>query len=295
MIDGIPAQAGSTQDVPLLSQRDGAVTARVDRVVVEEPLEIRLRAAGETRRIAVTMRTPGADLELAAGFVLGEGIVPDRDAIRSIRHCEDRELEPEERGNVVTVDVRARLEAGKLLERHFTISSACGVCGSAGIALLRARGYAPLQADARIDGALLGSLPERMRPRQTVFAATSGLHAAALFALDGRLLALREDVGRHNAVDKIVGWLALRGRADPARTALVVSGRCGYEIAQKAVAARIPIVASVSAPSSLAIALANAFGLTLAGFVRDGRWNAYAGAERIAGGVTRFPAPTATA
>ncbi len=266
-----------------LAWRDGEARERAERVVVEEPLEIRLRARGRTRRVAVTMRTPGADLELAAGFVLGEGIVPGREAIAAIRHCEDRELAPDERGNVVTVDVRARVDAGTLLERHFTISSACGVCGTAGIEALRARGCRSLPDGARIDAAALGALPERMRARQSLFAATGGLHAAALFALDGTLLAVREDVGRHNAVDKIVGWLALTGAADPARCALAVSGRCGYEIAQKALAAGIPVVASVSAPSSLAVALAETFGLTLAGFVRDGRWNCYAGAQRIVG------------
>ena len=279
------ARAGETRtssvEVRTVARRDGVVRERVDRVCVEEPLEIRLRARGETRRVAVTMRTPGADLELAAGFVLGEGIVPSREAIRAIRHCDDAELAADERGNVVTVDVLAHVEASTLLERHFTISSACGVCGTAGIELLRARGLHALDDDARIDGALLAELPERMRLRQNVFDATGGLHAAALFALDGTPLAVREDVGRHNAVDKIAGFIALRGNVDPTRCALVVSGRCGYEIAQKAIAARIPIVASVSAPSSLAVELANAFDLTLAGFVRTGRWNVYSGARRI--------------
>jgi FdhD protein len=279
------ADAGATRtssvEVRTVARRDGVVRERVDRVCVEEPLEIRLRARGETRRVAVTMRTPGADLELAAGFVLGEGIVPSREAIRSIRHCDDAELADDERGNVVTVEVGAHVEASTLLERHFTISSACGVCGTAGIELLRARGLATLDDDARIDGALLAELPERMRLRQNVFDATGGLHAAALFTLDGTPLAVREDVGRHNAVDKIAGFIALRGNVDPARCALVVSGRCGYEIAQKAIAARIPIVASVSAPSSLAVQLANAFDLTLAGFVRTNRWNVYSGGHRV--------------
>jgi FdhD protein len=280
------ANAGETRtssvEVRTVARRDGVVRERVDRVCVEEPLEIRLRARGETRRVAVTMRTPGADLELAAGFVLGEGIVPSRDAIRSIRHCDDAELADDERGNIVTVDVRAHVEASALLERHFTISSACGVCGTAGIELLRARGRRTLDDDgARIDGALLAELSERMRLRQNVFDATGGLHAAALFALDGTPLAVREDVGRHNAVDKIAGLIALRGNVDPACCALVVSGRCGYEIAQKAIAARIPVVASVSAPSSLAVELATAFNLTLAGFVRTDRWNVYSAPHRI--------------
>ncbi|HEY0614577.1 MAG TPA: formate dehydrogenase accessory sulfurtransferase FdhD [Candidatus Elarobacter sp.] len=283
MIAGVPAQRSASADVRAVVLRDGGLRERVDRVCVEEPLEIRLRAGGETRRVAVTMRTPGADLELAAGFVLGEGIVPNRDAIAAIRHCDDAGLSEDERGNVVTVDLRARLAAGILLERHFTISSACGVCGTAGIELLRERGMRRLDDDALISGALLAQLPERMRLRQNVFETTGGLHAAALFALDGRLIAVREDVGRHNAVDKVVGTIALRGDVDPAECALIVSGRCGYEIAQKAIAARIPIVGSVSAPSSLAIDLARAFDLTLAGFVRGDRWNVYSGLRRIRG------------
>jgi FdhD protein len=282
MIADVTGQRSSAVDVRTVVRRDDVVRERVDRVCVEEPLEIRLRARGETRRVAVTMRTPGADLELAAGFVLGEGIVPNREAIRAIRHCDDDDLALDERGNVVTIEVRARIEASRLLERHFTISSACGVCGTAGIELLRARGMRAIESDARIDGALLAQLPDRMRIRQNVFDATGGLHAAALFALDGNALAVREDVGRHNAVDKICGFAALRG-INASRTVLVVSGRCGYEIAQKAVAARIPIVASVSAPSSLAVQLANEFDLTLAGFVRTDRWNIYSGLHRITG------------
>jgi len=277
-----PARKTASVDVRAAVYRDGVIRDHVDRVCVEEPLEIRLRTSHTARRIALTMRTPGADLELAAGFLLGEGIVPNRRAIVAVRHCDDPDLPPEERGNVVTVDVRAAFDAGALLERHFTITSACGVCGTAGIQLLKQCGYRVLDDDdARIAGSVLGSLPARMRTRQTVFEATGGLHAAGLFALDGSLLAVREDVGRHNAVDKIVGTIALRGGIDPSRCALVVSGRCGYEIAQKAVAARIPIVASVSAPSSLAVELASEFGLTLAGFVRGDRWNVYAGPDRV--------------
>ena len=280
--DRRPATTTAIADVPVLSYRDGTARERSESVVVEEPLEIRLQSRGETRRIAVTMRTPGADLELAAGFVLNEAIVPSREAIVAIRHCDDPSLGEQERGNVVTVDVRDAVDASTVLERHFTISSACGVCGSANIDLLRQRGYTMMRDHASIGATLLASLPERMRPRQNVFAATGGLHAAALFALDGTLLAVREDIGRHNAVDKICGWLTMNAR-DPSLTAVAVSGRCGYEIAQKALASGIPIVASVSAPSSLAVSLASAFDLTLAAFVRDGRWNVYAGAHRIRG------------
>lgn len=276
----------ATAEVRVLARHGAGVSERSDTLAVEEPLEIRLRAGGRTQRVAITMRTPGADLELAAGFVLNEGIVPSRDAITRIRHCDDAQLGDAERGNVVTVDVHGALEAAAILERHFTVSSACGVCGSAGIEQLRARGIRPLNDAARIDAAVLSALPEMMRPRQNVFSATGGLHAAALFSLDGRLLAVREDIGRHNAVDKIAGWLALTRACDAGRSVLAVSGRCGYEIVQKALAAGIPIVASVSAPSSLAVDLARTFDLTLAGFVRDGRWNLYAGRHRVAGTQT---------
>lgn len=271
----------SSAEVRVLARHGAGMSERSDAVAVEEPLEIRLRSGGRTQRVAITMRTPGADLELAAGFVLNEGIVPSRAAIARIRHCDDANLTADERGNVVTVDVHGAADAGTILERHFTVSSACGVCGSAGIEQLRARGMRPLRDEARIDGSVVAMLPDMMRPRQNIFSSTGGLHAAALFSLDGRLLALREDIGRHNAVDKITGWLALSGAHDAARSALAVSGRCGYEIVQKALAAGIPIVASVSAPSSLAVDLARAFDLTLAGFVRDGRWNLYAGRHRV--------------
>lgn len=170
------------------------------------------------------MRTPGADLELATGFVLSEGIITDIEAIAGVRHCGDAALEPDERGNVVTVDLRASVDAPVLLERHVAISSACGVCGSAGIALLRSRGYPRLPPGATIGAALLGTLPETMRLRERVFEATGDLHAPALFALDGTLLVLREDIGRHNAVDKVVGWLAMQRTVEPQASALAVSG-----------------------------------------------------------------------
>jgi FdhD protein len=162
------------------------------------------------------------------------------------------------------------------------MTSACGICGSAGIAALRARRRTEPAEDARIDSDVLAMLPERMQLRQPGFKATGGIHAAALFRTDGTLLAVREDVGRHNAVDKVIGAALLRGTIDLGRAALAVSGRCGYEIAQKAIAAGIPIVASVSAPTSLAVRIANEFGLTLAAFVREGRWNVYSGESRIA-------------
>lgn len=251
-----------------------------DEVATEEPLELRLSAGGNTRTLAVTMRTPGNDIELAAGFALGEGIVRTREEIAGVAYCLDPQLEPDQRYNVVTIDLaRNDLPDTHAFERHFTMSSACGVCGRAELQALRER-VKPIDDDARIAQSLLYSLPERMREAQPVFARTGGLHAAALFAFDGELLAIREDVGRHNALDKLIGWGLLNDHIPLRHTVLVVSGRTSYEIVQKAVVARIPIVASVSAASSLAVDLALEFDLTLAGFVRDGRANLYAGAER---------------
>jgi FdhD protein len=266
--------------VRIVAAEGGTRRETHDDVATEEPLELRLSAGGHTRTLAVTMRTPGNDIELAAGFALGEGIVRSRREIAEVAYCLDPTLEPEQRYNVVTIDlVCEHLPDTHAFERHFTMSSACGVCGRAELQALRDR-VEPIDDGARIAQSLLFSLPQRMREAQPVFARTGGLHAAALFALDGELLAVREDVGRHNALDKLIGWALLNDRVPLGHTVLAVSGRTSYEIVQKAVVARIPIVASVSAPSSLAVDLALEFDLTLAGFVRDGRANLYAGAQR---------------
>jgi FdhD protein len=265
---------------------DGVTRKRKhDAIVAEEPLELRLSESGATRKLAVTMRTPGNDFELAAGFLYTEGIVRSRDDIAEITYCLDETLDPDQRYNVVTIECRpGRIAADPArFERHFTIGSACGVCGRAQLDSLRELGVAQVEDDLTIDAALLYELPERMRAAQRVFAATGGLHAAALFRETGEVVAVREDVGRHNAVDKLVGWGLLEGRLPFARCLLMVSGRASYEILQKSLMARIPLVASVSAPSSLAVDLARDFGVTLAGFVRGTRANLYANPQRIAG------------
>ena len=257
---------------------------RRDSLVTEEPLEIRLSAGGRTQTVAVTMRTPGHDFELATGFLHAEGLLPG--VPHQVSYCADVER-ADQKFNVVTVETD-----GPALEapvRSGIVSSACGVCGSASLDALHERGLCRVADDVTIPLDVLYGLPDALRSAQGVFEVTGGLHAAGLFAADGSLVATREDVGRHNAVDKLVGWGVLGDRLPLSGTVLMVSGRCGYEIVQKAVAAGIPVVASVSAPSSLAVAVAEDFGVTLVGFLRGRRCNVYAGRERL-----RLPVPAAT-
>jgi FdhD protein len=229
------------------------------------------------------MRTPGNDFELAAGFLFDEAVVRSRDDIVGMTYCLDSAVDPSQRYNIVTVECRAGAAADRSrFERHFTIGSACGVCGRAQLDSLRDLGVTPIDDAVRVAASLLYELPTRMQEAQRVFATTGGLHAAALFDEHGKVLAVREDVGRHNAVDKIVGWGLLDGRLPYAGCVLVVSGRASYEVLQKSVMAGIPIVASVSAPSSLAVDLAREFNVTLIGFLRGNRANVYTMPERIA-------------
>lgn len=259
-----------------------AVRQRRDDLATEEPLEIRLTAPdGARKTVAITMRTPGHDFELAAGFLNGEGLAGPGD-IASIAYCTDEDLPPEARYNTVTVRLRGPLPDLPALDRHFLTSSACGVCGSASLDALRDRCAAVPAGRLRLTPSQLYGLPGALRAAQGVFGKTGGLHAAGLFTADGTLTAAREDVGRHNAVDKLVGWASLGGRLPLAEHVLVVSGRASYEIMQKALAAGVPVVCAVSAPSSLAVELAREFGLTLVGFLREERCNVYAGAERVA-------------
>jgi FdhD protein len=249
-----------------------------DRVVTEEPLELRLSAGGETRSVAVTMRTPGSDFELSAGFLFGEGVVRSRDEIARLSYC----LGEEQRYNVVNAELRAEaLPALDALERHFTVTSACGVCGKASLEALALRGCKPLQGGPRVTFDTLRRLPETLREAQGLFEATGGLHAAALFTPAGELVAVREDVGRHNALDKLIGWALLESRLPLSGHLALLSGRASYELLQKALVAGIPIVCAVSAPSSLAVALAERFGITLIGFLREGRFNVYSHPERV--------------
>ena len=257
---------------------------RRDSVVTEEPLEIRLSAGGRTQTVAVTMRTPGHDFELATGFLHAEGLLPG--VAHQVSYCADVER-ADQKFNVVTVETD-----GPALEapvRSGIVSSACGVCGSASLDALHERGLHRVADDVTVPVDVLYGLPDALRSAQGLFEVTGGLHAAGLFTADGSLVATREDVGRHNAVDKLVGWGVLGDRLPLSGTVLMVSGRCGYEIVQKAVAAGIPVVASVSAPSSLAVAVAEDFGVTLVGFLRGRRCNVYAGRERL-----RLPVPAAT-
>jgi FdhD protein len=288
MIESSATRPGSSVEVRVEVVSEGLATKRFDRVATEEPLEIRLRAGRAARTVAITMRTPGNDFELAAGFLHGEGVLPDFGALRGISYCLTGDVPEDQQYNVLNVDLNANeLPPLDALERHFTTTSACGVCGKASLEALELRGYTVLESEIRLDAATLALFPERLRTGQGVFDQTGGLHAAALFEPGGTLIALREDVGRHNALDKLIGWALLQRRLPLAQGVLFVSGRTSYEIVQKALVAGIPIVCAVSAPSSLAVDLARRFGITLAGFVRGTRFNVYTHPERIAlaGGV----------
>jgi FdhD protein len=267
--------------VRVVSDTDALI--RGDDLATEEPLELRLAAGGQTRTLAVTMRTPGNDFELAAGFLHGEGVVTAPAQLRQLRYCTDPDLDAAQQYNIVTAELAPGAELPDLpgLERHFTTTSACGVCGKASLEALALRGCRTLPPGPRVDAEVLYALPDRLRAAQGLFESTGGLHAAGLFTPGGTLECLREDVGRHNAVDKLIGWALLQDRLPLSGRIMLVSGRSSYEILQKALAAGIPVVCSVSAPSSLAVAVAEQFGITLVGFLRGRRFNLYAGGQRI--------------
>ncbi|MEN3304608.1 MAG: FdhD protein [Micromonosporaceae bacterium] len=267
------------------------VTRRPDSLAVEEPLEIRVGPAGSVRvPLAVTMRTPGDDVDLALGFLATEGVIRSADDVRTAQLCAGEQTP--NTYNVVDVALAPGLPAPATdPTRNFYTTSSCGVCGKASIESVRTRSVFPVAADpAVVDPATLAGLPDVLRAAQRGFESTGGLHAAGLFTVDGQLLAIREDVGRHNAVDKVVGW-ALRERRLPlAGHILLVSGRASFELAQKASMAGIPVLAAVSAPSSLAVDLAEEVGLTLVGFLRGSTMNIYAGAERVRSRSESHPA-----
>ena len=248
-----------------------------DALVVEEPLEIRL--AG--RRFTLTMRTPGNDEELAAGFLLAEGFIANADELGEIRRVRDAKGGGEPNAIDVILNVRAE-GLRERLKRNFTISSSCGVCGKTSIDSITRR-IAPIASKAKITASTVLLLANRLRESQEVFAATGGLHACGLFDLEGKLLAAREDIGRHNAVDKVIGWALSNEMLPLSQSLMMVSGRLSFEIVQKAAAAGVPILAAVSAPSSLAVDLADEGGLTLIGFLRDASFNVYTHRERIVG------------
>jgi|HubBroStandDraft_1064217.scaffolds.fasta_scaffold10464_2 FdhD protein len=262
-----------------LKWHDGGTSPRTEKLAVEEPLEIRL--AG--RRFTLTMRTPGHDEELAAGFLFAEGFINSASELGEIRRIRDRKGAPEPNA----IDIILNVPADGLrqrLKRNFVISSSCGVCGKTSIESILRR-LEPLKhrvTKVSIAAATLLGLAPQMRQAQTVFAATGGLHAAGLFDLNGTLITLREDVGRHNAVDKVVGSALIKEMLPLSGFVMMVSGRLSFEIVQKAAAAGIPILAAVSAPSSLAVELAEETGTTLVGFLRDGSFNVYTRDDRIA-------------
>lgn len=270
----------------ILRLRGDAAEPLDDAVAVEEPLEIRLQwqSNGQLNRrsIAVTMRTPGDDFELAAGFLYGESILDGRDDIADVAYCLDADVEEEQRQNIVTVTLRPGLDFDiSRLERNFYTTSSCGVCGKATLEALELQGCALLGPGVSVAFETVCGLPESLRRKQEVFETTGGLHAAGLFTPAGELLELAEDVGRHNALDKLVGGRLLAGAMPLEASVLLLSGRCSFELVQKALRARIPVVCSVGAPSSLAIDVAQSFGMTLCGFVRPGGFNIYSGAGRI--------------
>jgi FdhD protein len=278
---------------------DSGQAVRPDVLAVEEPLEIRLGCTLDGkhahRGVSITMRTPGHDDELAVGFLFTEGIVTAPEQVTGVRACGT--------GNVVRVDLRPEVAVDLTrLERHFYTTSSCGVCGKASLAAVRVcTPHRPSEGQPVVEAAVIHRLPETLRAQQAVFDRTGGLHAAALFDIHGHLLCLREDVGRHNALDKLIGVSFLSGRTPLSESVLLVSGRASFELVQKAAVAGIPVLAAVGAPSSLAVDLARACGQTLIGFVRADRFNIYTGAERIRHAAadlqptrnseTRFPLP----
>ena len=256
-----------------------ARTERTDTVAAEEPLEIRVQPPdGDDHQVAVTMRTPGGDFELSVGFLFTEGLIAPHD-VRRVAYCDNLPGD-EQRYNVVSVTLERPFEAERL-RRNFYATSSCGVCGKAALDDIEVR-CAPVAEGTTVSIEVLRSLPDRLRAAQKIFDRTGGLHAAGLFGSDGSLITAREDVGRHNAVDKVIGEMVLAERVPLADRVLQVSGRLSFEIVQKAAVAGIPVVSAVSAPSSLAIEAADRFGMTLVGFVRDDRLNVYTRPERVA-------------
>jgi FdhD protein len=256
----------------------GTARERIDHLAAEEPMEIRVGG----QQVAVTMRTPGHDFELAAGFCVTEGLVAGPADLGEMRYCSGVDDEGRNTYNVVDVVRRSGLPVAPELQRNVYMTSSCGICGTASLEAVRKRVEGVHGDEVRVSAATLTALPERLREAQDVFERTGGLHAAGLFTAEGDLVCLREDVGRHNAVDKVVGWAATHEMLPLRGHLLMVSGRVAFEIVQKALVAGIPIIAAVSAPSSLAVELAAEQGMTLVGFLRGERMNVYTAAQRVA-------------
>ena len=252
----------------------------LDQLATEEPLEIRLTLPQQT--IAVTMRTPGEDFDLAAGFLYSEGVIKNREDIAKISYCIDREIDGEQQQNIVNVTLNSELNPNlKTLERHFFTTSACGVCGKVSIESLQIKGFSAIPLGLEVSTEIIYSLPDKLNTAQRVFKSTGGLHAVGLFDTQGKLLKLREDVGRHNALDKLIGSEFLSGQLPLNNFIVMVSGRSSFEILQKCITVGVPIVCAVSAPSSLAVEIAKEFNITLVGFLRGRKFNIYSGMERI--------------
>jgi FdhD protein len=270
----------NTSNVHVVALNDGVRSERTDTLAAEEPLEIRVQGPGQDQRsVAVTMRTPGGDFELAVGFLFTEGLITPGDISR-VAYCDTLPGE-DQQYNIVSVTLNRPFDFDQL-KRNFYATSSCGVCGKAALDDIEVR-CAPVASGTRVTAETLLALPTELRKAQKVFERTGGLHAAGLFSSEGVLVTIREDVGRHNAVDKVVGEQVLAGRVPLADHILQVSGRLSFEIVQKAAAGGIPIVSAVSAPSSLSVEAGERFGMTLVGFVRDDRLNVYTHPERVVG------------
>ena len=264
---------------PILRLTPNGQRQRPDTLAVEEPFEIRVNGTPLT----VTMRTPGDDIDLAHGFLLTEGVIGSREDVLTARYCAGSDVDGMNTYNVLDVQLAPGVPGpDPSVTRNFYTTSSCGVCGKAALEAVRlATRFPPGDDHATISAATLATLPDRLRDRQKVFDSTGGIHAAGLFTTDGELLAVREDVGRHNAVDKVIGWALLAGSLPLAGCVLMVSGRASFELAQKAAMAGIPILAAVSAPSSLAVDVAAEQGMTLIGFLRGESMNVYTNTERV--------------
>lgn len=277
--------AASSHAIEISRVRDSRREPEADLVAAEEPLEIRIGFSAPegraVRSVSITMRTPGDDEALAAGFLFGESIIRDARDIVGIEACGPASPDTGNR-NVVRVELAdgVNVDLGRL-QRHFYTTSSCGVCGKASLDALHSLGVGPIEALTPFQASVLTKMPRRLRAAQAVFDETGGLHAAAAFTADGELAVTMEDVGRHNAVDKVIGRLLLDDRLPASELGLIVSGRASFELMQKALVARVPLLAAVSAPSSLAVALAREFAMTLVGFLRGETFNIYAGEERI--------------
>ena len=279
------SRPGASTRIRVTTHEGAEVRQRSDAVATEEPLEIRVHHDGDDYLSSVTMRTPGNDFELASGWLLAEGIVRRHDDVTRMAYCVDRNVGEEQRYNIVNVHLRTDVQRNlSSIERNFFTTSACGVCGKAGIDQLATKAHR-IDSTLSVRAETIRSLPEKLRSAQGVFERTGGLHAAGLFDSSGELLGLREDVGRHNALDKLLGWALLEKMLPLSDCIVLVSGRASFELAQKSVVAGLPVMCAVSAPSSLAIQVAEDFNMTLIGFLRDDRFNVYTGADRIRGGA----------